>query len=63
MSGSGGQGGGNVASGATVVGGAVALPFTGGSMIVSYVIITAMVCAAAVILSKVVKNIASRFLV
>ena len=57
-----GQGAGNVASGATVTAGAVALPFTGGSMIVSYVIITAMVCASAVLLSKVVKNIATRFL-
>lgn len=61
MSGSGGQGGGNVASGATVATGAVVLPFTSGNMIVSYVILAAIICASAVIVSKIVKTVAARY--
>lgn len=63
MSESGGLGGGTATSAATVTAGAVALPFTSGNMVVSYVILTAMLCASVVVLSKVAKTIASRFLV
>lgn len=62
MSGSGGLGGGNAISAATVATGAVALPFTSGNAVVSYVILTAMICGAVVLLSKAAKNIVSRFL-
>ncbi len=54
-------GGGNVASAGTVATGAVVLPFTHGSMLVSYVIIVAIVCAMIVILSKVIKNIVTHY--
>jgi hypothetical protein len=63
MSESGGQGGGSVASAGTVAAGAVVLPFTGGNAVVSYVILTAMLCGAVILLSKVVKSITARFLV
>jgi len=62
MSGSGGLGGGNVVGATTVATGAVVLPFTSGNAVVSYVILTAMICGAAIILSKVAKSIAARFL-
>jgi hypothetical protein len=62
MSESGGLGGGTATSVATVTGGAVALPLTSGNMVVSYVILTAMVCAGVVIASKIAKSIASRFI-
>lgn len=62
MSISGGQGGGNLGGAATMATGAVVLPFTGGNAIVTYVILTAMLCAAVVMLSKVVKTIVARFI-
>ncbi len=60
MSESGGLGGGSAASAGTVAAGAVVLPFTGGHAIVSYVVLAAMICASLVLISKLVKIVASR---
>ncbi|HEX4774929.1 MAG TPA: hypothetical protein VH234_05420 [Candidatus Saccharimonadales bacterium] len=62
MSGSGGLGGGSAVGATTIATGAVALPFTGGNTVVSYIIITAMICGAAIVLSKLAKTVAGRFL-
>lgn len=39
---------------------AVTLPFTGGHKVISYVVLTALICAVIVLISKVVKRFATR---
>jgi hypothetical protein len=47
----------NVAPGLTAVTGAVVLPFTGGNAVVSFIVLTAVVCAVIVLATKLTKKL------
>ena len=47
-------------AGVTAVTSAVALPFTGGHTVVTYVVLTALICGLVVLASKLVKQVAAR---
>lgn len=58
MSGSNNAGG--KGAGLTTAASGMLLPFTGGHKVVSYVVLTALLCGAVILLSKLVKRVAVR---